>query len=122
MRPSVHSVVTVIGDVLVNLEPADQRRALQSVFLALGLNDPTCELIGAAVRIVRRGNPEEVLARGSVRHVITDTGGNCSLVIASPLGSDGLSVRPGGIFQVSLWDESSEVLVDEPQRGEPHVG
>jgi hypothetical protein len=119
VKQSVHAVVGIIGDALVDLAPADQRRALKSVFIALGLGDPTQDLIGAYVRVVRRGNPNEITARGIVRHVQEQAGSSLLLISSLHESSFGVS---GCLFQISIWDESSEVIVEEPQPGENHVG
>lgn len=79
--------------------------------------DPrTTNIIGAHVRLVRRSNPAKIQARGVVR-VVDYNHGAFSLLIEA-LGAIGegdeggwYCMSDGELFQVSLFDESTAVVV-----------
>jgi hypothetical protein len=75
--------------------------------------DPrTTNIVGQRVAIARRGaNPIEVLGHGVVR--VIDYQGGCFAFLIEAVGEiDRFGVGDGGLFQVTTFDESIEVVVD----------
>jgi len=76
--------------------------------------DPrTTNIVGERVRVVRRGDYAKVYARGVVR-VVDYNQGTFMLLVESieDRDSDWWSLSKGELFQVSLFDESTAVIVD----------
>ena len=81
--------------------------------------DPrTTNIVGAHVRLVKRIDPSNIQGRGVVRVVDYNQGAFALLIEAIGAIGDGswFSANNGELFQVSLFDESIAVLVENESR------
>lgn len=81
--------------------------------------DPrTTNIVGAHVRLVKRIDPSNIQGRGVVRVVDYNQGAFALLIEAIGVIGDGscFSASDGELFQVSLFDESIAVVVENESR------
>jgi hypothetical protein len=79
--------------------------------------DPrTTNIVGERVQVVKRSSPTTVLARGAVRVVDYNQGTFVLLVEATEAMDSDWCTHKGELFQVSVLDEWTEVLVDGEKR------
>lgn len=78
--------------------------------------DPrTTNIVGECVRVVKRNKPAEILGRGVVRVVDYNQGSFVMLVEATEDTTSDWRLSKGELFQVSVLDEWTEVLVDREE-------
>jgi hypothetical protein len=79
--------------------------------------DPrTTNIVGARVRLVKRADPSNIQAYGVVR-VVDYNQGAFVLLIEAVGDSSWYSLSDGELFQVSLFDETIAVVIENASRG-----